>query len=69
MSNIRNDYYNLFNSTLGKDVLADLKKFCHHESPTYVVGDPMHTAYNEGMRRVLLRILSFSSKSQPITEE
>jgi len=51
-------YMNVFSGPDGEEVLKDLLKFCHYESPTFVVGDQYQTAHNEGMRRVALRIVS-----------
>lgn len=44
----------------GQRVLRDLANFCHVNRPTHVQGDPVQTAYNEGMRRVFLRIQSLT---------
>ncbi len=62
-------YKNVFGSGEGKFVLKDLLKFCHHNSPTYVLGDPYQTAYNEGMRRVALRIISIIGMSDEIIKQ
>lgn len=51
-------YKGTFSTPEGEAVLKDLLKFCMYDSPTYVIGDPHQSAYNEGMRRVALRILS-----------
>lgn len=40
----------------GKIVLKDLFSFCNMDKSTFVEGDPYSSAYNEGMRRVYLRI-------------
>lgn len=47
-------YYDLFNSTLGQQVLEDMRKLCC--GPSHVPGDPYTTAHNEGRRDVVLRI-------------
>lgn len=39
-------------------VIADLKRFCHAETPTYSV-DPREHALREGRREVWLRIQQF----------
>ena len=57
-------YKETFNTVNGKDVLKDLLEFCHYRKPTYVSGDPCGSAYNEGMRRVALRIVSFLNMSE-----
>lgn len=41
----------------GSKVLADLFGFCNMDKSSFIPGDPYTTAYNEGMRRVFLRIL------------
>lgn len=52
-----------YRDTLGNDspqareVLADLSRLCHAGTTTFVRGDPVATAFNEGKRTVLLHIL------------
>lgn len=47
-------YYDLFNSTLGQEVLEDMRAgFC---GESHVPGDPYTTAHNEGQRAVVLKI-------------
>lgn len=53
------DYQQTFGTPSGKRVLKDLLDFCNYNKPTYVVGDPYATHYNEGMRRCALRLVSF----------
>jgi hypothetical protein len=52
----RADYEATFASEAGRRVLADLYRFCHMDQPSFAV-DPCITAFNEGRRRVFLRIL------------
>ena len=52
----RADYRNVFDSDSGRRVMADLFRFCRMGQPSFVAGDPHATAYQEGMRRVFLRI-------------
>jgi len=54
----RKQYKDTFSGPNGEAVLKDLLNFCHYDKPTYVIGDQYQTAYNEGMRRVALRITS-----------
>lgn len=55
----RAEYRAVFEGTdHGRRVLADLYRFCGMTGPTHVPGDPVETAYNEGKRRVGLRIAS-----------
>lgn len=58
-SNNRRLYKQVFETPQGQDVLKDLAKFCHMQSPSYTPGDPHGTAYKEGMRRVFLRISNY----------
>lgn len=67
--NRKKQYRDVFLSPQGKEVLKDLLKFCHYNSPTFVPGDPHTSAYNEGMRRVILRIISICGMSEKIILE
>jgi hypothetical protein len=53
----RADYHAVFTSEAGRRVLADLYRFCLMDQPCFA-GDPHATAFNEGRRRVFLRILA-----------
>ena len=59
--NRRNNYKYCFETEAGKEVLKDLANFCKYNEPTFVAGDPYATAFNEGMRRVFLRMKSLSN--------
>ena len=50
------DYRAAFATPSGRRVRADLYHFCGVHQPSHVPGDPMETAFNEGKRRVGLRI-------------
>jgi len=52
------DYQVTFNAEAGRRVYADLRRFCKMDEPTFA-GDPQLSAFNEGMRRVGLRIQAF----------
>lgn len=52
------DYKRIFSSEQGKRVLADLIAQHFVMRPTYVRGDPQGTAFNEGQRDVVLRIMT-----------
>jgi hypothetical protein len=52
----RADYMAVFGGEAGGRVLADLYRFCHMDQPTFAA-DPFVTAFNEGERRVFLRIV------------
>ena len=54
----RSDYRLVFDSEAGQRVLADLARFAHLGHPSYVRGDAMETAFREGERNVVLRILA-----------
>jgi hypothetical protein len=51
-------YKAVFGSEEGKKVLYDLMKAHHVMSPVMVKGDPYDTAFMEGERNVVLRIIS-----------
>lgn len=55
----RADYRDAFSGPAGRRALADLYRFCGMASPSFVPGRPDETAFNEGRRRVFLRIASF----------
>ncbi len=58
----KKNYEAVFNTPVGKEVLRDLMEFAKFLEPTYVPGDPTTSAYNEGMRRIILRIVSILNK-------
>ena len=58
----RSNYRAVFDTPKGKEVLKDLMTFAKFFDTSYVPGDPSTTAYNEGMRRIVLRILSIMEK-------
>lgn len=58
LSSKHKDYEICFSTPEGKRVLADLIKFSGYRESSFVPGDPHSSAFNEGMRRVILRILS-----------
>lgn len=62
-------YQECFRSAAGKEVLKDLAQFCLVNQPTYVIGDPHHSAFNEGMRRVYLRVQSFINHQEVVDGE
>lgn len=49
-------YQRLFNTEDGKIVLRDLLQSCHFMTPTFD-GDALESAYKEGERSVLLRLI------------
>jgi len=50
------DFQNTFESPSGIETLKALSKKCRENAPTYVDGNPYASAYNEGMRSVILYI-------------
>lgn len=54
-------YIDLFKSDLGQDVLKDLIKSTFFLNTTHVPGDPYTTAFNEGQRALVSRILRTSN--------
>lgn len=51
-------YKAVFSGVHGEKVIADLTKYCHHNTPTFVPNDPYSTAFAEGRRDVFNRILA-----------
>lgn len=58
------DYKICFDTPEGQRVLKDLVQFCKYRDSTFVAGDPHATAFNEGMRRVALRIIKFLNMTE-----
>jgi hypothetical protein len=52
----RHVYRATFGTPEGREVLADLMRFCRVSQPVVVPGDPMLTGFGDGQRRVALRI-------------
>ena len=50
------NYRATFATPQGEQVLADLVKYCHGDTLTYVDGNPNGSAFEEGKRFVLLHI-------------
>ena len=63
LSSRNKNYRKVFSDNEGEYVLADLYRFCGMDRPSYVEGSPDRTAYNEGMKRVALRIKSIMNQS------
>lgn len=55
---LADNYKSLYRTPAGKAVIDDLLNFTKVSSPSFIPGSSDVTAYNEGMRRVGLRILS-----------
>lgn len=54
----RSDYVDTFSSPQGARVFDDLTEFCGAYKSSFT-GEPHYTEFNEGMRRVWLRIRGF----------
>jgi hypothetical protein len=61
---IKRAYQDLFQTENGKIVLKDLMRECHFLQPTFIPGDPLSGSFNEGKRRILLRIINFLTKDE-----
>jgi hypothetical protein len=62
LNKLTETYKRLFSGPDGETVLNDLLKFCHFMQPTFVAESPCETSFNEGKRRVALRILSYLNR-------
>lgn len=56
-------YKNVFETDEGRWVLADIAKFCQHNSTAFVAGDPNSTSYILGKQRVIRRIQGLLNQS------
>jgi len=56
LKNLQKDYYATFKSKEGERVLADLESAYYHRSS--FSKDPYETAFKEGQRAVIVRILN-----------
>lgn len=59
---LRQAYRDVFSGPTGMAVFDDLFHWCGGFSLSHVRGDPYETAFNEGMRNVLMRIISLADK-------
>lgn len=53
------DFQTTFGTPQGLKVLKYLMQRCRQNAPTYVLGNPTHTAHLEGRRWVILHILEY----------
>lgn len=63
------DYKKCFESLEGQRVLKDLMNFCKYRDTSFIQGDPHSTAFNEGMRRVFLRVVKFLNMTEEELEK
>lgn len=63
---LKQAYWRLFQTDDGKRVYGDLGKFCGQDRPSVCEHSPnsLQTHFNEGKRRVFLRINSMISKEK-----
>lgn len=66
--NRKRNYEAVFKSVQGKAVLSDLIKFCGLYDPSFT-GNAEQTAFNEGKRRVALRIISILGQNEKSLEQ
>lgn len=59
-------YKRVFSGSDGQKVLKDLMDFCHFAQPVHDPSNPMNTAFNDGKRRVVLRVISFLKPDEAI---
>jgi len=52
------DYQTVFSTPQGRRVLSDLVRTANVDRSTYVTGDSHQTAFNEGKRAIVMRILN-----------
>lgn len=65
---LNNSYRDVFSGPAGQEVLKDLWQFCGGARLSYNRTTNEETAFNEGMRNVLYRILQLSGKLKQIEE-
>ena len=59
-------YRRLFDSPDGQIVLKHLCRVAKVTSSSFVAGDPHHTSFNEGQRRLVLSILKYINKDPEV---
>lgn len=52
----KSDYETVFNTEIGKRVLAGLHRLYHMDQPVTVAGDPISSAFRDGQRSVVCEI-------------
>ncbi len=58
---IRQAYRDVFSGPSGMKVFNDLFNWCGGFASSHVRGDPYETAFCEGMRNVLIRIVNYTN--------
>lgn len=57
-------YARVFNTPDGRAVLADMARFSGYDKPCHVPGDSHSTAWNDGVRRPVVRIRRLLNMSE-----
>lgn len=60
---LQEKFKKVFESSDGAEVLSYLMMRCHFSELSYVLGDPHHSAFQEGQRHVVNSILAFLLKT------
>ena len=61
---LKTDYQSAFDTAEGKRVLADLQSAYYHRG--YYLKDPYETAYREGQRSVIIRIMNLIKEDKNV---
>lgn len=62
---LKTDYQSAFDTKEGKRVLDDLKSAYYHRS-SHTKGDPHETAFREGQRSVIIRIINLIKEDKDV---
>ena len=62
---LKKDYQFTFDTKEGKRVFADLKEAYYHRS-SYQKNDPYETAFREGQRSVIIRIINLIKEEKNV---
>lgn len=62
---LKKDYQFIFDTEEGKRVFADLKSAYYHRS-SYTKDDPYETAFREGQRSVIIRIINLIKEEKDV---
>jgi len=62
---LKTDYQTTFDTKEGKRVLADLQSAYYHRS-SHTKGDPYETAFREGQRNVIIRIINLIKEDKDV---
>jgi len=62
---LKKDYQHTFDTPEGKRVLADLQSAYYHRL-SYTKDDPYETAFREGQRNVIIRIINLIKEEKDV---